>query len=169
MKKKTKSVNRGGRRSLKGKWGIVGAPPKKVSWPRGAFVMATLFARNSKGGNAQCELSLRNKVDEKLADGSLLALKPKKQAGGKVGRPKSVFVLKEHYMPSKHELAPSTVKRIVSTMAVATAPVTVAASPTIVVNSPAPVEAVASPAPSTPVETSPVTAAIPASPVPAIG
>ena len=167
MKKNKKSVNRGGRRSLKGKWGIVGAPPKKVSWPRGAFVMATLFARNSKGGNAQCELSLRNKVDEKLADGSLLALKPKKQAGGKVGRPKSVFVLKEHYMPSKHELAPSTVKRIVSTMTVATAPV--ATAPVTVAASPAPVEAVATPAPSAPVETSPVTAASPASPVPAIG
>lgn len=168
MKKNKKSVNRGGRRSLKGKWGIVGAPPKKVSWPRGAFVMATLFARNSKGGNAQCELSLRNKVDEKLADGSLLALTPKKQAGGKVGRPKSVFVLKEFYNPAKMTLAPSKVT-VTKVATVAVAPAPVATAPVTSVASPAPVEAVATPAPSTPVETSPVTAAIPASPVPAIG
>jgi hypothetical protein len=105
MKRKTKAT----RRSLKGKWGNVGAPPKTVNWPRTSFTMKALFSRNSKGGNAQCELSLRNKVDAEVAAGNVLALLPKKQAGGKVGRPKSMFVLKRFYKASKHELAPKSV------------------------------------------------------------
>jgi len=89
------------RRSLRGKWGKVGAPPKATRFPRGAFTMESLFTLNKN----QCQLSLRNKVDAKLADGSLIALKPRKQAGGKVGRPKAVFVLKDNFNKDKHEKA----------------------------------------------------------------
>ena len=97
---KQNKVNKN-RRSLKGKWGKVGAPPKATRFPRGAFTMESLFNMNKN----QCELSLRNKVDDKLADGSLIALKARKQAGGKVGRPKAVFVLKDNYDNAKHDKA----------------------------------------------------------------
>jgi hypothetical protein len=94
------------RKSLKGKWGRVGAPPKATKFPRGAFTMESLFNMNKN----QCELSLRNKVDDKLADGSLIALKTRKQKGGKVGRPKAVFVLKENFDKDKHEKADAKAK-----------------------------------------------------------
>jgi hypothetical protein len=97
---KQNKVNKN-RRSLKGKWGKVGAPPKATRFPRGAFTMESLFTLNKN----QCELSLRNKVDAKLADGSLIALKTRKQKGGKVGRPKAVFVLKDNFNKDNHERA----------------------------------------------------------------
>ena len=122
MKRKNKAVKRG-RRSLKGKWGNVGAPPKTVNWPRTSFTMAALFSRNSKGGNAQCELSLRNKVDAGVANGTILALLPKKQPGGKVGRPKSMFVLKQFYVPSKHELSAKSIAVLRPQATAAPAPV----------------------------------------------
>lgn len=172
--KKNKSVKRG-RRSLKGKWGNVGAPPKTVNWPRTSFTMAALFSRNSKGGNAQCELSLRNKVDAGVADGTILALKSKKQPGGAVGRPKSMFVLKKFYVPSKHELADKAVVKLNRTVSVTPAPVAVAPAPVAAPASPAPIvtEAPAAPAPVietvASVETAPAPAvATPASPEPVI-
>ena len=130
IKSKNKSVKRG-RRSMKGKWGHVGAPPKKTSWPNRQFTMATLFSRNKN----QCELSLRNKVDAGVANGTILALLPKKQPGGAVGRPKSVFVLKQCFVPSKMELATPKAKRTVS---VTQAPVAVAPAQVAVPASPAP-------------------------------
>ncbi len=101
MKNNKSNKNSKQRRSLKGKWGKVGAPPKATKFPRGAFTMESLFNMNKN----QCELSLRTKVDGKLADGSLIALKTRKQKGGKVGRPKAVFVLKENFDKDKHERA----------------------------------------------------------------
>lgn len=106
MKTKTdskKTNKKSNRKSLRGVWGKVGAPPKKTNWPNKTFTMAVLFARNSK----QCELSLRTKVDAGVKSGDILALMPKKQPGGKVGRPKSVFVLKDYFVPGKMELAPA--------------------------------------------------------------
>jgi hypothetical protein len=170
-KSKTKSVKsvKRGRRSMKGKWGHVGAPPKKTSWPNRPFTMATLFSRNKN----QCELSLRNKVDAGVLAGTILALMPKKQPGGAVGRPKSVFVLKQYFVPSKMELSAKTVRVLRPAV---TAPVVVAPAQVAVPASPAPIEAPASPAPviveapAAPVETvSPAVAATPASPEPAIG
>jgi hypothetical protein len=147
---KNKSKLKSGRKSQKGNWGQVGAPPKKVSWPRGAFILETLFARNSKGNNKQCQLSLRNKVEDGVVAGEILALMPKKQPKGAVGRPKNVFVLKDNYVPSKMELAPSKVKvkksRTVSVVSVTPAIAVVAPTQDAVPASPAP-EAPASPAP----------------------
>ncbi len=91
-----------GRKSQKGKWGSVGAPPKKTSWPVGPFSTAILFKRNSKGANAQCELSLRTKLDVRLANGEVIELKAKKQKGGAVGRPKSMFILATKFNVKKH-------------------------------------------------------------------
>jgi hypothetical protein len=93
------------RRSLKGKWGKVGAPPKAIKFPRGAFTMESLFNMNGTEKGVNCELTIRNKVADRLDDGSLIQLKARKQAGGAVGRPKAVFILKENFDASKHERA----------------------------------------------------------------
>ena len=137
MKNKNKSVNGS---SQKGKWGKVGAPPKPTKFPSGPFTMAKLFAVNSKGKYAQCQLSLRNKVDSLLATGELISLKPKKQPKGQVGRPAPVYVLKSNFNPAK--------------MATAPAPVKTGKRPTAEVETPAPATAptaeVAVPAPEVP-------------------
>jgi hypothetical protein len=167
------------RRSQKGKWGHIGAPPKNTKWPNRPFTMATLFKRNSH----QCELSLRNKVDAGVAAGEILALQPKKQPHGNVGRPKSVFVLKANYDKATMTLAdaktktPKTRKAKTTAAApatVAVAPATPAAAPVVaapvtatpasVSDTPAPAPA---PAPEAPVSTAPVAA--PATPEPATG
>jgi hypothetical protein len=169
MAKKTKSS----RRSQKGKWGHIGAPPKNTRWPKRPFTMATLFARNSH----QCELSLRNKVEAGVIDGSILELKSKKQPHGNVGRPKSVFVLKANYdkatmtLADKTTKAPRTSRKAKVTAAtVAVAPATPAVAPAASPVTAAPVASVDTPAPAPAPETVPVlsapveTAAAPASP-----
>ena len=174
------------RRSLKGKWGHIGAPPKNTRWPSRPFTMATLFARNSH----QCELSLRNKVDAGLASGEIVALQPKKQPHGNVGRPKSVFVLKANYdkatmtladkttkaprTPRKAKVTAATVAVAPATPAVAPAASPVTAAPVATSATPAPAPAVETPAPApvaAPASTEPVSTApaAPATPEPAIG
>ena len=173
MAKKTKSS----RRSQKGKWGHIGAPPKNTRWPKRPFTMAALFARNSH----QCELSLRNKVEAGVSDGSILELKSKKQPHGNVGRPKSVFVLKANYdkatmtLADKTTKAPHTPRKAKVTAAtVAVAPATPAVAPAASPVTAAPVASVDAPAPAPAPETvsvpsAPVeTAAAPASPSPAV-
>jgi hypothetical protein len=171
------------RRSQKGKWGHIGAPPKTTRWPSRPFTMATLFSRNSH----QCELSLRNKVEAGVKAGEILALQPKKQAGGAVGRPKSVFVLKANYDKNTMTLADGKAKtpkarKTKVTVAAAPAPVAVAPAapapvapaPVATSATPAPAPAVESPAPApvaAPASTAPVSTApaAPATPEPAIG
>ena len=153
MKNNKSNKNNKNRRSLKGKWGKVGAPPKATRFPRGAFTMESLFNMNKN----QCELSLRNKVDDKLADGSFIALKARKQSGGKVGRPKAVFVLKDNFDAAKHEKAdvkaktPKAKTRTVVT--VSTTPVAPTAPP-VPEATPVPTTAPATVEP--PIETAPV-------------
>jgi len=110
MKNNKSNKNSKQRRSLKGKWGKVGAPPKAIKFPRGAFTMESLFNMNGVAKGNNCELTIRTKVANRLADGSLIQLKARKQAGGKVGRPKAVFVLKENFDKDKHEKADVKVK-----------------------------------------------------------
>ena len=171
-KRKTKSRKQRTRKSLKGNWGKVGAPPKKTNLPTRPFTMQQLFDRNSTGPNRQCELSLRNKVDAMVLAGTLLALAPIKQAHGAVGRPKSRFVLKENFDSATMVLAPKKDK--------ATVTVPVAVTSTVnPVSAPAPVAAPASPAPEAPVTpavetvSAPLSAPAPVAPVtstePAIG
>ena len=179
MAKKNKST----RKSLKGAWGHIGAPPKKTRWPKRPFTMATLFARNSH----QCELSLRNKVEAGVSDGSILELKSKTQPHGNVGRPKSVFVLKANYDSKTMTLADGKAKtpkarKTKVTVAAAPAPVAVAPAasapvapaPVATSATPAPAPAVETPAPApvaAPASTEPVSTApaAPATPEPAIG
>ncbi len=54
----TATVVKATRKSWKGKWGKVGARPKDVKWPRGAFTVLQLVALNPD----VCELTLRNRV-----------------------------------------------------------------------------------------------------------
>jgi hypothetical protein len=169
MANKTKR-NSSKRRSLKGKWGHIGAPPKNTRWPKRPFTMATLFARNSH----QCELSLRNKVEAGVNDGSILELKAKKQPHGNVGRPKSVFVLKANYDKATMVLADKTTKTPRTPRKAKATPATVAVAPAVPATAPvaaSPVTAapVASadapaPAPAPAPETTPVSAAPAASP-----
>jgi hypothetical protein len=171
---KTNKSNTRNRKSMKGKWGHVGAPPKKTSWPTVPFTMETLFKRNKN----QCELSLRNKVDDRIADESLIKLNPRKQKGGAVGRPKSVFILADKFNEKKHvkfgQTTPVKVRKVkarvvaVETATPAIAPVTVPplASP-VGATAPAtiepPVEVVTVPDTSAPVETVVATVEAPAS------
>jgi len=99
-----KKINK---KNQKGKWGKIGAPPKAVNWPDRPFTMATLVSRNPK----QCSLSLRNKTADRMEVGDILSLESKPQPGGKVGRPLSVYVLKEHYDPATMILAVAGVKK----------------------------------------------------------
>lgn len=130
---------------MKGKWGKVGAPPKTTKFPKTPFTIAILKKRNTN----QCELSLRNKVDSMLDDGSLIPITPRKQANGGVGRPAPRYILKENFDASKHDKAPRPVK---TGKRPASAPATVASvTPTAVpetnVAQPEPVAAVPAPAP----------------------
>jgi hypothetical protein len=177
MANKTKNS----RKSQKGKWGHIGAPPKNTKWPNRPFTMATLFKRNKN----QCELSLRNKVEARINDGSILELKAKKQPHGNVGRPKSVFVLKANYdkatmtladkvakatrTPRKAKTTPAaSVAAVPATPAVAPAAVPVTAVPVASVDAPAPVPAPAPETVSAPASTAPAVAA-PATPEPTVG
>jgi hypothetical protein len=146
-----------GRISMKGQKKTVGAPPKPTKFPSTPFTMAKLFAINSKGKYAQCELSLRNKVDSLLAAGALVALKPKRQAKGGVGRPKSVFVVKEHFDASKMESILTPAPKTRKTKTKTETPATVAVAE---VNTPAAVPAPV--IPTSPVETTPTAAVEPA-------
>jgi hypothetical protein len=179
---KTNKVKKTNRKSQKGTWGKIGAPPKAVHWPSTPFTIGLLETRNT----LQCSLSLRNKVAELLvkgvtlvgkvatgpngapvADGMVVELESKKQPGGAVGRPKAVFVLAENFDSSKMVLkgtktedttpvAPKTRKpRKVKTEAVAASPVPESA----------PVSAEPAPAPA-PVETVVVAVSAPAEAAP---
>jgi hypothetical protein len=171
------------RKSLKGKWNHIGAPPKNTRWPGRPFTTKQLFERNSKGANAQCELSLRNKVDALVATGEIVELKSKKQPHGAVGRPMSVFVLASKFDASKMEKAdkkaktPKAAKKstVVAVVAPtpATAPASVAPATTAPVASsaaPAP-EPTAAPAPavSAPVASEAAPAASESAPAPQVG
>jgi hypothetical protein len=94
MKNKNNKSKNSNNKSQKGKRnGMVGAPAKPVKWPNRPFTMVNLFTQN----NNQCQLSLRNKVTDAVECGEIVVLKPRKQPKGSVGRPMSVFVVKESF------------------------------------------------------------------------
>lgn len=93
MNKRTKKVQ-----SLQGKRnGQVGAPPKPLKYPKTSFTIESLFERNDN----QCRLSIRTKVKNAIEAGEIVQLLSKKQADGAVGRPESVYVLKENFNADK--------------------------------------------------------------------
>jgi hypothetical protein len=99
------------RKSQKGKWGKVGAPPKTIKYPRGAFTIKQLVALNP----GVCELTLRNTVTNtvrgfKLVDGvkvevpvTLVKL-PKNAVKETVGRPNFRFMSKAAFDANQNNL-----------------------------------------------------------------
>jgi hypothetical protein len=116
-----RKVTRRSRKSLKGKWGKVGAPPKNIKFPARPFTMKQLFAKNA----GACELTIRGRVAARLADRTVTQLDPRKQPKHGVGRPSDLFVETIH-LNGRTPLAKSTVE-IVSTPSLApeSVPVTV--------------------------------------------
>jgi hypothetical protein len=120
MKTASKNVKKNQKRkSLMGEWGKIGAPPKATKFPASPFTMERLMEMNSKGANRQCSLTLRKKISEGLEAGTIVALMPRKQPKGAVGRPKSVFVLKGNFDPSRMVLAPKSGETSVAVATVA--------------------------------------------------
>ncbi len=158
-KNKKNKLTTTGRKSLKGIHGQVGAPAKITKWPTAPFSTAQLFKRNSKGVNAQCELSLRTKLEARIEDGSVIALVTKKQKGGGVGRPKSMFILATKFNAKKHTKAGATptpkVRKTRTTVAVSTVATPATAPVVIVTSAPQPVAATIEP-PVSPEVTAPV-------------
>jgi hypothetical protein len=92
------------RKSQKGKWGKVGAPPKPIKYPRGAYTIAQLVALNPQ----VCELTLRNTVtnavrgykmvkDVQVPVPVTIVKLPKNFTKETVGRPNFRFMSKAAY------------------------------------------------------------------------
>lgn len=154
--RKNKNSKKHNRRSMKGKWGKVGAPPKATKFPSGVFTIESLHNRNKN----QCKLSIRKKVEAAEDAGTLIRLKARKQAGGSVGRPSAAFILKENFDASKHEKGerPAPLNRKPRTAPVVSTSATVTpAAPVVTAPAPEPVAATVVPPPAeAPVETAPV-------------
>ena len=104
------------RKSLKGKWGKVGAPPKPIKYPRGAFTITQLVALNPQ----VCELTLRNTVTNnvrgyKMVDGKKIEIPvtlvklPKNAEKTTVGRPNFRFMSKAAFEANQKNLKKTTV------------------------------------------------------------
>ena len=63
------------------------APPKKFTLPKTPFTVKMAFERNSDS----CELTVRNKIDEYLASGKIIALKARKAGQGWCWSPEGGF------------------------------------------------------------------------------
>jgi len=71
-----------------------GRPRKPVKFPKGAFTVDELFAKNSNV--IDCELTARNHISRALASGKLIKLAEKLNTG-KVGAPAFKFQLASTY------------------------------------------------------------------------
>lgn len=141
-----RNKNTRGRKSMKGKWGIVGAPPKHIKFPKTKFSMARLFEMNS----AVCELTIRERVKARIAAREIEKQPVRKQPKHGVGRPSDIFLVVKNSAPAKVRTPKKTVAvtapaAVPETVAVNIAPAptqneTVTASPALVESSaPAPV------------------------------
>lgn len=92
------------RESQKGKWGKVGAPPKPIKYPRGAYTIKQLVELNPH----VCELTLRNTVTNavrgyKMVNGQKVEVPvtivklPKNFEKDTVGRPNFRFMSKAQF------------------------------------------------------------------------
>lgn len=79
-----------------------GAPTKAVKWPAVPFTLTLLTTVNAEG-NAQSKGALYQKVKKGVVDGSIIQLTPATVAKGK-GRRAEVFVLKEYFDPTSHNV-----------------------------------------------------------------
>lgn len=140
-------------KSLKGKWGNVGAPPKAIKLPTVAFTVARAIALNPN----VCELTVRKYVAKCLKAGVLKKGEPIPQPKGGVGRPKFRFEPTGKALPVKLAKVPKAPKATKTVKAKTTkAP---ASTPVVSVTTSAPVPVETTPvAATTPVETVSVTA-----------
>ncbi len=124
----TAPVEKPSRKSQKGKWGKVGAPPKLIKYPRGAFTITQLVALNPE----VCELTLRNTVTNnvrgfkivKTANGPVkvevpvtLVKLPKNADKETVGRPNFRFMSKAAFDANQKNLKAKPVKTPVAPVA----------------------------------------------------
>lgn len=110
--KNTVSVNSNGsdvtpatvssRKSQKGKWGLVGAPPKEIKYPRGSFTIKEVAQLNP----TICELTIRKRIDLALTGKATPALVKlaKNLETGTVGRPGFRFMSKAAFEANQKNL-----------------------------------------------------------------
>lgn len=119
-------------KSLKGKWGHVGAPPKKVKYPNTRFTIERAVKLNP----GVCELTVRKRISADLESGALVQAEVIHQPKKGVGRPKFTFIRKE--FAGKVKTAPKgtrkTVRKATTPAATPVATVTtpVVTKPTVV-------------------------------------
>lgn len=89
-------MNTANTQSLRGKWGKVGAPPKSIKFPRGAFTIAAVVALNPN----VCELTVRTKIEKGVASKSLVRLAENLETK-RVGRPSFRYMTKAQNMANK--------------------------------------------------------------------
>lgn len=100
------------RKSQKGEWGKVGAPPKVIKYPRGSFTINDLVTLNP----SVCELTLRNTVTNnvrgfKVVNGKNVLVPvtfvklPKNVSKETVGRPNFRFMSKAAFDANQNNLA----------------------------------------------------------------
>jgi hypothetical protein len=105
------------RKSQKGKWGKVGAPPKAIKYPRGSYTIKQLVELNPQ----VCELTLRNTVTNavrgfKMVDGAKVNVEvtivklPKNASKETVGRPNFRFISKAAFDANQKNLKTKAVK-----------------------------------------------------------
>jgi hypothetical protein len=105
------------RKSQKGKWGKVGAPPKPIKYPRGSYTIAQLVALNPQ----VCELTLRNTVTnavrgfkmvnkQKVEIPVTIVRLPKNAVKETVGRPNYRFISKAAFDANQKNIKPRAVK-----------------------------------------------------------
>ena len=117
----TTPVEKPARKSQKGTWGKVGAPPKLIKYPRGSFTISQLVALNP----GVCELTLRNTVTNnvrgykvvKTSTGPVsvavpvtLVKLPKNAEKETVGRPNFRFMSKAAFDANQKNLKAKVVK-----------------------------------------------------------
>jgi len=108
------------RKSLRGKWGKAGAPPKAVKYPRGGFTIGMAIALNPH----VCPLTIRTNVDKSIAGKTLVKLSDTTETG-KVGRPSFRYMTKAAYDATRNAAKNLKVRKV-ATPVVATTPVLVA-------------------------------------------
>lgn len=123
--------------SQKGKWGHVGAPPKKLkAYPRTRFTIAQIVARNEN----VCELTIRKRIKADVKAGTLVTLPVIKQPKKAVGRPKFCFQLKTLVAtPTKVTKTPRVTKPKTATVVTVSTNVPTAPTPAPVTNTTTPV------------------------------
>lgn len=112
-------------KSLKGKWGHVGAPPKKVKYPNTRFTVERAVKLNPN----VCELTVRKRIAADIESGALVQADVIRQPKKGVGRPKFTFIRKE--LAGKVNTPKTATKRTRKTTTPAATPVATVTTPVV--------------------------------------